>query len=146
KLRSRARGPARTRRTDRTTGPTHTGSAAGRNMDGTRSLRRLLVFRSEPPRSATADPHRPQSILFTNRSNQMMSAFELFLFQYYPYVCLSVFLVGSLIRFDRDQYTWKSDSSQLLRARQLRWGSNLFHIGILLLLFGHLFGMLTPHW
>lgn len=76
----------------------------------------------------------------------MMSAFELFLFQYYPYVCLSVFVVGSLIRFDRDQYTWKSDSSQLLRARQLRWGSNLFHVGILLLFMGHLFGMLTPHW
>ena len=76
----------------------------------------------------------------------MMSAFELFLFQYYPYICLGVFLVGSLIRFDRDQYTWKSDSSQMLRARQLRWGSNLFHMGILLLFMGHLFGMLTPHW
>lgn len=74
-----------------------------------------------------------------------MSAFELFLFQYYPYICLSVFIVGSLIRFDRDQYTWKSDSSQLLRARQLRWGSNLFHIGILFLFFGHFVGMLTPH-
>lgn len=74
-----------------------------------------------------------------------MSAFELFLFQYYPYICLSVFIVGSLFRFDRDQYTWKSDSSQLLRARQLRWGSNLFHVGILFLFFGHFVGMLTPH-
>lgn len=74
-----------------------------------------------------------------------MSAFELFLFQYYPYICLSVFIVGSLFRFDRDQYTWKSDSSQLLRSGQLRWGSNLFHIGILLLFMGHFFGMLTPH-
>jgi hypothetical protein len=63
----------------------------------------------------------------------------------YPYICLAVFLVGSLIRFDRDQYTWKSDSSQLLRAGQLRWGSNLFHIGILFLFFGHLVGLLTPH-
>ncbi|MFA7605962.1 MAG: respiratory nitrate reductase subunit gamma [Rhodocyclaceae bacterium] len=75
-----------------------------------------------------------------------MNAFEMFLFQYYPYVCLSVFVVGSLIRFDRDQYTWKSDSSQMLRATQLKWGSTLFHTGILLLFFGHLFGMLTPHW
>ena len=48
--------------------------------------------------------------------------------------------MGSLVRFDRDQYTWKSDSSQLLRAGQLRWGSNLFHVGILFLFFGHLFG------
>jgi nitrate reductase gamma subunit len=68
-----------------------------------------------------------------------------FLFGYYPYICLSVFLLGSLIRFDREQYTWKSDSSQLLRAGQLRWGSNLFHIGVLFLFFGHSVGMLTPH-
>ena len=69
-----------------------------------------------------------------------------FFFNVYPYICLAVFLMGSLARFDRDQYTWKSDSSQLLRAGQLRWGSNLFHIGILFLFFGHLFGLLTPHW
>ena len=68
-----------------------------------------------------------------------------FLFNVYPYICLAVFLMGSLARFDRDQYTWKSDSSQLLRARQLRWGSNLFHVGILFLFFGHTVGMLTPH-
>jgi len=68
-----------------------------------------------------------------------------FLFVVYPYICLAVFLMGSLARFDRDQYTWKSDSSQLLRAKQLRWGSNLFHFGILFLFLGHLFGQLTPH-
>lgn len=69
-----------------------------------------------------------------------------FLFNVYPYLCLAVFLMGSLARFDRDQYTWKSDSSQLLRTGMLRWGSNLFHIGILFLFFGHLVGLLTPHW
>jgi nitrate reductase gamma subunit len=58
---------------------------------------------------------------------------------------MTVFLVGSLIRFDRDQYSWKSDSSQLLRSKQLRLGSVLFHIGVLFLFFGHFFGMLTPH-
>ncbi len=68
------------------------------------------------------------------------------LFGIYPYVAIVIFLLGSLIRFDREQYTWKSDSSQLLRARQLRWGSNLFHIGILFLFFGHIVGLLTPHW
>ena len=68
-----------------------------------------------------------------------------FLFQVYPYVCLTVFLLGSLIRFDQNQYTWKSDSSQLLRAGLLRWGSNLFHFGILFLFFGHLVGLFTPH-
>lgn len=74
-----------------------------------------------------------------------MNALDNFLFGLYPYICLTVFLLGSLIRFDRDQYTWKSDSSQLLKAGQLRIGSNLFHIGVLFLFFGHLFGMLTPH-
>lgn len=69
-----------------------------------------------------------------------------FVFAIYPYICLSVFLLGSLVRFDREQYTWRSGSSQLLRARQLRWGSNLFHIGILFLFFGHFVGLLTPHW
>jgi nitrate reductase gamma subunit len=67
-------------------------------------------------------------------------------FGIYPYICLTVFLLGSLVRFDRDQYTWKSDSSQLLRAGQLRWGSYLFHGSILLLFFTHLVGLVTPHW
>jgi len=74
-----------------------------------------------------------------------MNALDNFLFGIYPYICLSVFLLGSLIRFDRDQYSWKSDSSQLLKVGQLRLGSNLFHVGVLFLFFGHFFGMLTPH-
>src|SRR5512139_2754852 len=73
-----------------------------------------------------------------------MSYLDTFLFGIYPYIALVVFFVGSLVRFDRDQYTWKSDSSQLLRVGQLRWGSNLFHLGILGIFFGHLFGLLTP--
>ena len=73
-----------------------------------------------------------------------MSYVNQFLFGIYPYICLAVFFVGSLVRFDRDQYTWKSDSSQMLRAGQLRWGSNLFHIGILGIFFGHLVGLPTP--
>jgi nitrate reductase gamma subunit len=74
-----------------------------------------------------------------------MNTIDHFLFGLYPYVCLSVFFLGSLLRFDRDQYSWKSDSSQLLKAGQLRWGSNLFHVGVLFLFAGHFFGMLTPH-
>ncbi len=74
-----------------------------------------------------------------------MNVLDHFFFGLYPYVCLTVFFVGSWIRFDRDQYTWKSDSSQLLRAGSLRWGNNLFHAGVLFLFFGHFFGMLTPH-
>lgn len=67
-------------------------------------------------------------------------------FGWYPYVCLTVFVVGSILRFDREQYTWKAGSSQLLRRRQLMWGSNLFHVGVLVIFVGHLFGLLTPIW
>ncbi|RQO53716.1 respiratory nitrate reductase subunit gamma [Paucibacter sp. KBW04] len=74
-----------------------------------------------------------------------MSSLDHALFGIYPYICLAVFLLGSLLRYDRDQYSWKSDSSQLLRRGTLRWGSNLFHIGVLFLFFGHTVGMLTPH-
>jgi nitrate reductase gamma subunit len=67
------------------------------------------------------------------------------MFGLYPYVAISVFLLGSLIRFDREQYTWRSGSSQLLRRRMLVVGSNCFHIGVLAILAGHLVGLLTPH-
>ncbi|MGV3633208.1 MAG: respiratory nitrate reductase subunit gamma [Pseudorhodoplanes sp.] len=67
-------------------------------------------------------------------------------FGWYPYLCLTVFIVGSWLRFDREQYTWKTGSSQLLRRRQLMWGSNLFHVGILVIFAGHLVGLLTPIW
>lgn len=66
------------------------------------------------------------------------------LFGIYPYICLSVLAIGSIIRFDREQYTWRSQSSQLLRRRQLVWGSNLFHVGILVIFVGHAGGLLTP--
>ncbi len=68
------------------------------------------------------------------------------LFGIYPYVCLIVLLLGSLIRFDREPYTWKSDSSQMLRSGQLRLGSNLFHYGVIVVILGHFVGFLAPHW
>ncbi|MDE2334520.1 MAG: respiratory nitrate reductase subunit gamma [Rhodospirillales bacterium] len=66
------------------------------------------------------------------------------LYGWYPYFALTVFLVGSVLRFDHSQYTWRSGSSQLLRRRQMIWGSNLFHVGILVIFVGHLVGLLTP--
>ncbi len=67
-----------------------------------------------------------------------------FLFGIFPYICFAVLIVGSIARFDRDQYSWRSGSSQLLRRKQMRIGSNLFHVGILVILFGHAGGLLTP--
>ena len=69
-----------------------------------------------------------------------------FLYGIYPYICLAVLLLGRLIRFDREQYTWKSDTSQMLRRGTLRVGSNLFHWGILVVVVGHFAGFLAPHW
>lgn len=75
-----------------------------------------------------------------------MNYLNQFLFGIYPYIALVVFFVGSLIRFDREQYSWKSDSSQLLSTGLLRLGSPLFHVGVLGLFFGHAAGLLTPVW
>ena len=74
----------------------------------------------------------------------MMSYLETLLFGVYPYLAGAVFLLGSLARFDRDQFTWKAHSSQMLNKENMRLASNLFHVGILLLFFGHFVGLLTP--
>lgn len=69
-----------------------------------------------------------------------------FLFQIFPYIALGVLIVGSIARYERDPFTWKTSSSQLLRRRQLILGSVLFHVGVLVVFFGHVIGLLTPIW
>ncbi|MAS03305.1 MAG: respiratory nitrate reductase subunit gamma [Ahrensia sp.] len=66
------------------------------------------------------------------------------LFGIYPYIALVVLILGTIVRYDREPYTWRSGSSQLLRRKQLVWGSVLFHVGVLVIFFGHLIGLLTP--
>ncbi|MDR5902874.1 respiratory nitrate reductase subunit gamma [Halomonas icarae] len=75
-----------------------------------------------------------------------MNYLNTLLFGLYPYLAGTVFLIGSLMRFDHGQYTWKTGSSQMLTSRNMRRASNLFHIGIIVIFFGHLVGLLTPHW
>jgi len=67
-----------------------------------------------------------------------------FLFGIYPYIALSILAIGTIARYERDPFTWKSSSSQLLRRKQLVLGSVLFHVGVLVIFFGHLFGLLIP--
>ncbi|WP_298562994.1 respiratory nitrate reductase subunit gamma [uncultured Aliiroseovarius sp.] len=69
-----------------------------------------------------------------------------FLFGIFPYIALGVGIMGSIARYDRDPFTWKTSSSQLLRRKQLVIGSSLFHVGVLIIFFGHLVGLLTPIW
>lgn len=66
------------------------------------------------------------------------------LFGIYPYVALAICLLGSWARFDLAQYTWKADSSQMLRNKNMRVASNLFHVGVLFILAGHFVGLLVP--
>lgn len=65
-------------------------------------------------------------------------------FGWYPYLAVTVLILGSILRFDKAQYSWRSQSSQFLRRKQMMIGSNLFHLGILTLLGGHFVGLLTP--
>lgn len=73
-----------------------------------------------------------------------MKILELFLFGVYPYVALAVCIIGCIIRYDREPYTWKAGSSQLMSKKHTRLANNLFHIGILGILGGHFVGLLTP--
>ena len=67
------------------------------------------------------------------------------LFGVYPYIALTVFVIGSWIRYDNEQYTWKTDSSQLLSKQGMMLASNLFHVGIIMLFLGHFAGLVLPH-
>jgi nitrate reductase gamma subunit len=65
-------------------------------------------------------------------------------FGIYPYIALVMLAIGSIIRYDREPYSWRAGSSQLLRRRQLMVGSVLFHVGVLVIFLGHFVGLLTP--
>ncbi len=79
-----------------------------------------------------------------------MNDFNFWLFCVYPYVALTVLGAGSILRYECAPYTWRAGSSQLLRRRQLVFGSVLFHTGVLIVFLGHFVGLLTPirvfHW
>lgn len=73
-----------------------------------------------------------------------MNYLNTFFFGIYPYIALAVMIIGTWMRYDREQFTWKTSSSQLLEKKQLRRGSIAFHIGILAIFAGHFVGLLTP--
>lgn len=75
----------------------------------------------------------------------MMSYLNTLIFGIYPYIALVVLFVGTWARYDHGQFTWKAHSSQLLRKKNMVLASVLFHVGILVIFFGHLVGLLTPH-
>lgn len=62
----------------------------------------------------------------------------------FPYICLTVLVVGTLCRYQTDQLRWTSKSSELLEKKLLIVGSVSFHIGLLFVVIGHILGLLIP--
>ncbi len=61
-----------------------------------------------------------------------------------PYVTLAIVVVGTWWRYRYDKFGWTTRSSQLYESRLLRIGSPMFHFGILVVIFGHVIGLLIP--
>ena len=53
-------------------------------------------------------------------------------------------IIGHFYRYKTDQMNWSSRSSEILESKSLRWGSMLFHYGIIFVFFGHVLGLLIP--
>lgn len=73
-----------------------------------------------------------------------MSTWQIILWVAFPYATLAVFVVGHLWRYRYDKFGWTTRSSQTYENRLLRWGSPMFHIGILMVIAGHVVGLLVP--
>jgi nitrate reductase gamma subunit len=61
-----------------------------------------------------------------------------------PYLVVVTFVGGLIWRYRYDQFGWTTRSSQLYESRLLRIGSPLFHFGILVVLVGHIGGLVIP--
>ncbi len=73
--------------------------------------------------------------------------FNQFLWVIFPYLCLAVFVIGHIARYRYDQFSWTAKSSEFIEKKQLKWGSLLFHLGVIPVFFGHVVGLLIPaHW
>lgn len=73
--------------------------------------------------------------------------FNQFLWVIFPYLCLAIFIIGHIARYKFDQFSWTAKSSEFIEKKQLKWGSLLFHLGIIPVFFGHVVGLLIPaHW
>ncbi|MDY7543752.1 respiratory nitrate reductase subunit gamma [Cryobacterium breve] len=73
-----------------------------------------------------------------------MNPIDFLLWVAFPYAAMAVFVVGHIFRYRHDQFGWTSRSSQVYENRLLRWGSPMFHYGILMVLGGHVVGLLVP--
>lgn len=70
--------------------------------------------------------------------------FDLALFVIFPYVALVLEIAVSFYRYFSGSYKFSSLSSEFLEGRELFWGSQPWHYGILFVLVGHVVGFLFP--
>lgn len=73
-----------------------------------------------------------------------MTVFDVLLWVAFPYVAAASFIVGHILRYRYDKFGWTSRSSQTYESKWLRWGSPMFHYGILGVFAGHVVGLLIP--
>lgn len=73
-----------------------------------------------------------------------MSTMQILLWVVLPYICAAIFIVGHIWRYRYDKFGWTTRSSQTYENRLLRWGSPMFHLGILMVIAGHAVGLLVP--
>ncbi|HEY3338530.1 MAG TPA: respiratory nitrate reductase subunit gamma [Propionicimonas sp.] len=69
---------------------------------------------------------------------------DLLLWGVLPYLVALVLIAGLAWRYRYDQFGWTTRSSQLYESRLLRIASPMFHFGLLVVLAGHLMGLLIP--
>ncbi|SEU41897.1 respiratory nitrate reductase subunit gamma [Nonomuraea wenchangensis] len=74
----------------------------------------------------------------------MISPIDVFLWGAFPYIAVAVLVTGLIWRYRYDKFGWTTRSSELYESRLLRWGSPMFHIGLLIVLMGHLLGLFIP--
>ncbi|MDG0822967.1 MAG: respiratory nitrate reductase subunit gamma [Staphylococcus equorum] len=70
--------------------------------------------------------------------------FNQFLWVIVPYLCVAIFLIGHIARFKFDQFSWTAKSSEFIEKKQLKWGSLMFHLGIIPVAMGHFVGLVIP--
>lgn len=73
-----------------------------------------------------------------------MNVLDVLLWIVFPYIAAASFVIGHLLRYRYDKFGWTSRSSQIYESKLLRWGSPMFHYGILGVFAGHVVGLLVP--
>lgn len=77
-------------------------------------------------------------------SGEEVSRLDVILYAVVPYVAIAIFIAGHIWRYRHDRYGWGARSTQLLESRTLRYASNIFHLGVLAAIGGHVLGVLIP--